>query len=292
MSVRKEKFNPRESVFTLLLNEVTVGGDVLDRATFWHLTQDFSIRDLENLRSDVERAAVRYYDGIPGNTGKEKERTDRFVRKTVGSWFRPWTRLAGRIEDTIDRVRLDGKGPFDEESLAGICLAFSSREDYAPFLDREMKGFVLNRCTDLGLDYMKMPSGLRYPEGERVFLNDFPYLTESKDFDLLTAAYNMGLSCTMDLAEAPSAANGYIGGEVRWTRFLPLEGLTVGGWKVAGMGQIDYKDCTNAFVVLGDNEKAVPFYALPKEQRQAVLERVFVKERYQRGKAKTSGVKM
>lgn len=283
----------------LLVDELTVGGDTLDRAFFYQLSSGMSAEELASLRESVKERVEKFYLNVVkehvalgGNfDGKEWRKTEIFIQKSLDSWFSPWTRLAGRMEEEIG-LQVD----LDEKRLSDILLSFIHLEEYKPYLDREFKGFVSNRCFDLGFDYSKMAPELRTPDLLKKWESDYPYLLESKEWDLLSMAYKAGSPGKMNLQEKPAESNGYIGGETCWSRYLNVvNGPTLPDGKVTGLGQIDYKDCTNAFVVLDGNARAMFFYGLPSEQKKAVLERVFDTVKYAEknslGRKKVTGLK-
>ena len=274
----------QELLGRLLVDELTVGGDALDRAFFFRLSSGMSETQLASLRESVREQAERFYENVQkehvslgGNLdGKEWRKTEIFIQKSLDSWFSPWTRLAGRMEEEIG-LQVD----LDEKRLSDILFSFIHLEEYKPYLDREFKGFVSNRCFDLRFDYSKMAPELRTPELLNKWENDFPYLLESKEWELLSMAYKAGSPCKMNLQKKPSASNGYIGGETSWSRYLNLSyGPTLTEGKVTGLGQIDYKDCTNAFVVLDNGKKALFFDGLTNMQKRSVLERVYDTVKY------------
>lgn len=272
----------------LLVDELTEEPFTLDRGLFYSLSRDMSGKELAALRQVVGQRARRFYEGlmtdhtergvdIPPPTD-EWQITERFIEKELDHWFRPWTRLAGAIEYDIDAhmTRLGGGEILDERSLSSILLGYSRLEEYKPYLEREFKGFVSNKCLDYGLDYSKMSPELRTPDLLKKWETDYPYLMESKEWDLLSMAYRAGVRRTVTLKEKPDLGNGFIGGETLFNRYLPIVlGPTLPEGKVTGLGQIDYKDCTNAFVVLDGDRKAVFFDGLSKQQKHSVLERVF-----------------
>lgn len=91
------------------------------------------------------------------------------------------------------------------------------------------------------------------------------------DWRILSKAYLLGKKTQMTLQEPESFSNGYIGGDVKWSRFLPVDGPEIGNEKVTGIGQIDYKDCTNAFAVMDGNRRAIAFYSLPQNYQTEIL---------------------
>lgn len=268
-----------------LIEELTVGSDRLDRVVFYQETKGMGDSELEALKERVRKRVMDFYTGlsqrhepwhgfIAGDDGKvDLERTRRFVDKGLESWFRPWTRLAGRMDAELESA------PCSEERLSSVCESFSAMPEYAPFLQREMKGYVHNRCVDMHLDYMKVSPGLRTPDLEKSFLENHPYLCEQKEWDLLGVAYKLGRPAIVKLEQEPSLANGYIGAETSFSRFLTIVGGPVfPQGKVTGLGQIDYKDCTNAFVLFDSEKKCVGFYDLSPVQRKMVLECVHRKD--------------
>ena len=288
MAIRKPQ-NMSE-IERLLVDALTVGGEALDRAHFFALTKEMSDTDLASFRASVKDRVLRFYEGVqkehvslggelkPG----EWKKTERFVERELNHWFGPWNRLAGKIEYDIEAymIRLGGE-LLDERSLSSILLGYSRLDEYKPYLEKEFKGFVSNKCLDYSLDYSKMAPELRTGDLMKKWESDYPYLLESKEWDLLSMAYNAGTRRTVLLQEKPEPSNGYIGGETRFTRYLPVVlGPTLPQGKVTAVGQIDYKDCTNAFVVLDGNARAMFFEELPREQKKVVLERVYDTVKY------------
>ena len=288
MAIRKPQ-NMSE-IERLLVDEMTVGGEALDRALFFALTKEMSARDLASVRASVKERVLRFYEGVQkehvslGGEFKPADwrKTARFVERELHYWFSPWNRLAGKIEYDIQAhmTRLGGE-LLDERSLSSILLGYSRLEEYKPYLDREFKGFVSNRCLDYSLDYSKMAPELRTGDLLKKWESDYPYLLESKEWDVLSMAYKAGTRRTVLLQEKPELSNGFIGGETLFNRYLPVVlGPTLPQGKVTAVGQIDYKDCTNAFVVLDDNAKVLPFDSLSRQQKHAVLERVYDTVKY------------
>lgn len=230
----------------------------MSRARFWRETKGLSDDLMMSLAARVGRSVGERDPGDPRLNGRAAD-------KALGRWFRPWTRLAGRVEDALERAELDRGVPVDEGILAEVCSYFCSLPEYAPYLDGPFKGFVVNRCKDLSLDYLSLPEALRSPGLEDSFRRDFPYLSVSETENLLGSAYRMGRPAAMRLREPPGPANEFVGGDVGWSRYLPLKGVAVGGRPADGLGQIDYKDCTCVYVVIGDRERAVSFYDHKRE---------------------------
>lgn len=283
MAIKKDFGASRLQQF--LIEELTVGGERLDRATFYQETKGLSDSELDALKERVRKRVMDFYKGLSERNepwhgfivGDDRkvylERTRSFVEKGLESWFRPWTRLAGRMDAELESA------PCSEERLSSVCESFSAMPEYAPFLQREMMGYVHNRCVDMYLDYMKVSPGLRTPDLEKSFLENYPYLCEQKEWDLLGVAYKLGRPAIVKLEQEPSPANGYIGAETSFSRLLTIVGGPVfPQGKVTGLGQIDYKDCTNAFVLFDSEKKCVGFYELSSFQKKRVLECVHRKD--------------
>lgn len=259
-----------------LVDELTHVEDVLDRATFYKLSMGLSETELINVRTTVKKQVLNYYEKVTNLPASET--TIRLLERELKHWFRPWTRLAGAIENEIDNrmsVRLSSE-QLDEKFLSSVLLNYLQCEEYKPYLDREFKGFVSNKCLEFGLDYSKMNPTLIKPGILSIWERDFPYLMDSKEWDILSMAYNAGNHCKMQLLEKPVLSNGFIGDKVSWNSFLKVPlGPTFEVGKVTGLGQIDYQGCTNVFVIIGNSKKALPFDVLSKKQKHLVLERVF-----------------
>lgn len=184
-----------------------------------------------------------------------------------------WTWLAGRIEFAMESREKDSGKNLDEAMFSSIVGEFARLEEYAPYLERELKGFVFNKCVDRKLDYMKLRGELKTPGLVKKFLKEYPFCVEAKEWDMLSMAYNMGTKAVIRLQDEKSLENGYIGGEVRFSRYTPVTGgPVIPDGKVTGIGQIDYKDCTNVFAIIDSNRKAVAWYGMTEYQRRSILE--------------------
>ncbi len=291
-------------VENLLVGEMTVGTDVLDRSYFYQLTKDMTQEQLDALRARVAERVEDFNRRVHEEEAKreglsmadmpllayEKERKG--MEKELNSWFRPWTRLAGRIEFAMESREMDSGKNLDEAMLSSIVGEFARMEEYAPYLERELKGFAFNRCVDRKLDYTKLPPELKTADLEKKFLEEFPFCVEAKEWDMLSMAYNMGTKAVIRLQEEESLENGYIGGEVRFSRYTPvIGGPVIPGGKVTGIGQIDYKDCTNAFAIIDSNRKAVAWFDMSEYQRRSTLECVELSRKFReaQGQANARG---
>lgn len=275
-------FSP--SIEDLLFNEITVGGDVLDRELFYQLTKDMSPQDLDDLQERVRARALSFYDGLYleelKRTGKSLEdfprqsfeKDTQMVDKQLHSWFREWTRLAGRIDDAITRNRIVGAASFlDEELLSTLCALFARSKEYEPYKDRELKGYVFNKCIDNSLDYMKVAEALRDKDLEKTFMEKHPYLNESGQTGLLKRAYEASKKADMPLS-VPS----YNGERINISSFLPLSHcylLPQGQptaiaftYNPAGYGE---------YVVFDDNGFAIPVEELSPWGKKVVFENVY-----------------
>lgn len=267
------------SLEDLLVAQFTVGRDSVDRAAYYTLTSGFDGDALRSLEDRVRRGIDAFYAGS-GLSGEELVKKRRISEKLAKSWFRPWTRLAGRVEAGLGELVASRGRELDEKDFGNLMARFMGLPEYGPYLESHFKGFVYNRCTELFLDYSKLPDSLRSPVLDAKFAEDFPFCIDGKESVFLDLAYNMGARRDMVLGEEPSSRNGYIGGALTWDRFVPMFGPVVDGNRVLGLGFIDYKDCTNAYVVLNEYQKAVPFDSLDGFSRRGIMERVFIRDRY------------
>lgn len=176
----------------LLVQEIIKGGDVLDRATFYRLSQNFSEPIINSLQKSVSAMAKDHYSRVRSEISS-KGRFDiggyaaldnKFVDRQVKSWFRPWTRLAGRMENEIDIARWDREEincePFYPGDLSAVLDSFSKLPEYQPYLDREFKDFVANICEKYGFDYLKMPERFRDADSEKTWKKNHPVKKSSR----------------------------------------------------------------------------------------------------------------
>ena len=197
-----------------------------------------------------------------------------------------WMDRKGDLEMMVSwLIGEGGVDSIDENKFAGYLRSWHDREPNNRFL-AEVKQILPDLCWDLELDYTKMPQMFRDERLEADFLQKYPYLAGGRDDDLLDTAYRLGSvggPTRMTLREEPSAANGYIGGEMRFNSYVPLVGVkqTALG-KPTGLAFIDCKDCTNQYVIMDSDRKAVPFYSLGEKDRRRVLASVHFSDKVQR----------
>ena len=291
----KVKFTPVEVEYNAdrtleMIVTAFTGGEEMTRAAFYRATQSLSDAEFASLKEEVKTVSLDVYaekrssmeGATPEQIEKERERNERSVEGLSHSWFRPWTRLAGRIENDIEmKISAEGAKAVNETYFASLCKSYAAREEYAPYLDKEFKGFVCNRCKDLYLDYSKMPESLRTKELMDEIVDGYPYILESKEWEMMGTAYTLGeKDVAMTLDEGPTHENGYIGGEVKWSRYLPINGPVLPEGKITGIGQIDYKDCTNCYFIFNDKQKAVNVYEVSNPVRRQAFEQVYMQNRY------------
>ena len=182
---RESPFNP--DIETLLVNDLTVGGDVLDRALFYLATKDMNDAQLQQLRDNVRKKAVDFYSNmdkkndLPGHKDIEK-----FVDKQLHSWFRPWTRLAGKLEHQLDEIHMSDSGPVSLKDIEATARDAMADPAYANYINRELKGWIRNRCADYGLDYTKLPEDLQYEGAAETYRQMFPEYVKNTKIDTLT----------------------------------------------------------------------------------------------------------
>ena len=282
-----EFIKKNRQIVDLLVDSLTVDGYGTDRAMFYVHTKDMSDEDRKTLRDVVDRRVSEYYRGVREVTGGSEERDRKFITKSLDSWFHPWTFLAGRMEDAIEEMKWE-KGysnPLKVEDLSAKLESFAAMPEYAPYLDMKMKGFAYNRCVDEELDYTKLAESLKSPEQEKIFREKYPWLLVgdkyySPEWDIFTEAYKAGRKAEIHIVQEPKPENQFIGGKTKFSRFMGLaDGIKpdvyVNGERVRGVAFIDFKDCTNTYVLSGDKSlKCTPFYDLSDYQRKGVLRKI------------------
>ena len=173
----EQEFSDFLQLKSMLVAEITVGPDALDRAYFYRLSQNFPDPVMNALQKIVSAESKGYYKNVRSMVGGDAAGDNRFVDKQVASWFRPWTRLAGRMEDAIDISKFDivstGR-TFGINDLYALLESFSNLPEYQPYLQKEFKGFAANRCEDFGFNYFELPEKFRNAAGERTFIKNHP----------------------------------------------------------------------------------------------------------------------
>ena len=181
----ESQFNP--DIETLLVDDLTVGGDVLDRSMFYIATRNMNDEQVQALRDSVKEKVMAYYAGIEmdaPNASMEKAEAD--TEKLLHSWFRPWTRLAGRMEYHLDKIQHNEEGPVTLQHIEAEARDAMTDERYAPYIERELKGWIRNRCADYGLDYTKLPDDLQYEGAAETYRQMFPEYVKDTKIDTLT----------------------------------------------------------------------------------------------------------
>ena len=261
----------------LLVDELTVGGDALDRAFFYTLTENLDDKGLRDLKAHVRVRLADYYAEVNKAQGLEglTDRDVRFIDKSVRSWFHPWTRIAGEME-----VRLGDPGDdlvAYRDRLVNIARKALADPALEVYRDREIPGWTFNRCYEAGLDYTRLPADVKTPELEKKYAETHPYYVDSKEFDLLARAYGMGRETTERIP--PGAVAGLDG--FRWSRAAEFSHpFLVDGKRATGLRFIDFEDCTNVYVKTGPRE-VTPFYQFSEGARRNILEEVYYQAKAQ-----------
>lgn len=266
---------------SLLVEEITIGSDVLDRSYFYEITMGMSDELLNSIKSNVKKRVEtenRQYDdnNFIRRSPEELAKERRLVEGQLHGWFRPWTRLAGRIDHEVESMTTSVNGTgIDEKAFSEVCLKFRDLPEYQPFLDREFAGYIVNRCKEFKLDYTRLPESLKTLDLEVKFMNDFPYLMESKEWEILSLAYEMGSPRVVILKEEPSPMNGYIGGEIKFSRYLDIrKDIYTNEGKITALGYLDFKDCTNVYAIIENGLKAISIHELRPYVGRSILEYV------------------
>lgn len=181
-----QEFQNMMQLKSMLVSEITVGPSVLDRGFFYRLSQNLSEPVMDVLRKTVSAESKQYYKNVRSMVGGDAERDNKFVDSQVKSWFRPWTRLDGRMEDAIDFARweiaIEPDGvPFSVGDLSAILDSFSKLPEYQPYLEKEFKVFAAERCEGLRLNYLDLPEKFRDAACERAFIKNHPELVNGFD---------------------------------------------------------------------------------------------------------------
>ena len=182
---RESQFNP--DIETRLVDDLTVGGDVLDRSMFYIATRNMNDEQVQALRDSVKEKVMAYYAGIEMDApNASMEKAEAYTEKLLNSWFRPWTRLAGRLEYHLDKIQNGDEGPVALRHIEAEARDAMTDERYAPYIERELKGWIRNRCADYGLDYTKLPEDLQYEGAAETYRQMYPEYVKDTKIDTLT----------------------------------------------------------------------------------------------------------
>ena len=200
MAVKVNHSENYKDLVDAVAREVILGkdGGFLSREKFFLLSDGMSDAELEKARVEVlgrvEKAQQRRSMDEFAESGQyrpgELERDREQAFKLVTHWFRPWTRLAGRIDHALNEEK--GKGfPIDEVMLSRVCAEFMDYPEYQRYRDRELMGYVYNQCTGRMLDYTKLSLTVKTFSLEKQFEKDFPFYIDSMHGRLLSLAGKM-----------------------------------------------------------------------------------------------------
>ena len=170
----------RPDIKTLLFDDLTVGGDVLDRSMFYIATRNMNEEQIQSLHDSVKEKVIAYYAGVDNDApNADMDKIEALTEKLLHSWFRPWTRLAGRLEYHLDKIQESEAGPVTLQHIEAEARSAMANPAYAPYIDKNLLGWILNRCVDYGLDYTMIPKDLQYEGAAENFRKEFPeYLTK------------------------------------------------------------------------------------------------------------------
>ena len=170
----------RPDIETLLFDDLTVGGDVLDRSMFYIATRNMNEEQMQSLHDSVKEKVIAYYAGVDNDApNANMDKKEALTEKLLHSWFRPWTRLAGRLEYHLDKIQESEAGPVTLQHIEAEARSAMANPAYAPYIDKNLLGWILNRCVDYGLDYTMIPKDLQYEGAAETFRKEFPeYLTK------------------------------------------------------------------------------------------------------------------
>ena len=191
-----------------------------------------------------------------------------------------WQALQSGLDLVISGLVGQRGRDLDEKAFGDAVTMFLEDRKVGRDIDcshffRELKNVVLGRCIELQLDYTKMPESLKDPMYENEFVQECPYLVGTNEHEILDEAYNMGSKARINIKEPESPSNGYIGGEVLFNRLKPLINAPMMEFgKPTSIAFKDYKDCTNVYVLVGGNEKAVSFEGLNVRDRRSILQNI------------------
>lgn len=289
MAIKKNfPYNSKEETLEkLLIDELTVEPHKLCKAQFFHLSSGLSEKRLKNLRErvakhveDIYRKAQDDQSLLEKLSSVNRFRGDFSLEKVylsnmLDAWFDPWTRLAGQLDLELNSMAAYHGMKVEENDLIHLAAQYYNSPEYKPYLDNELKGYLCDRCVDYKLDYTKLPKALKNEQLEEYFCKAFPFLVDCLEQDLLILAYCMGSPRVIDIQEKPDFNNGFIGGKTSFQSYLELSSLDIPQGKLVGLGQINYKDCTNVYVLLKNNEKAISVEGLEPVVRKDILSHVW-----------------
>lgn len=166
----------------MLVDDLTVGPDVLTRSMFFIATLNMSEEQINALRDSVKEKTMAYYNGIEASAPNVSlGKTEKQVDKLLNIWFNPWCRLAGRLEYHLEQIETSENGPVNLGHIESEARGAMADVDYAPYT-RNLLGWIYNMCADYGLDYSKLPKDLQDEASVESFKKNYPELI--KDIEI------------------------------------------------------------------------------------------------------------
>lgn len=263
MSVERKNGSFTPSVEDLLFTETTVGGDVLDRAFFYELTEGWSPEALEALKERVTARVQDFYRGVASVQGTDPAETARDVEsaaRDVGMWFTEGSRLGGMLDSALEGfVRERGAANVTPEELSSFVDGFRERPEFSSHADR-LVGWMYNRCREYGWDYTRVSDPYTTVDQVKFFIYGYPYLVEERRRDFASFMVGRLGSSTPEGAEL-RLADGDLFLQGRKVRSL-----------VADRRSRDVRVVFNFFGP--DGREAVPVDSLSREDRDVLFGRL------------------
>lgn len=262
----------------LLVNELTVGGDVLDRAYFWELTKVLNDRRMESLKERVRVRVADFYSGVNELEGRGPGLRDSdvsFIDRSLDSWFSKWSLAAGRMDSLLGEPGDDLYAFRDR--MVNIVRDALKDPNLKAYHKTEIPGWLYFRSGEASFNYMSLPDDVRSPEFEAKFKKEgLPFDAMDLESDLLSAAYTMGRAY-QDVIQ-PGECRG-LEGDV-WSRAFDLDGNhQLDGKRIMGLRFIDFEDCTNVHVKFAEadsqKEQLMYYDELPSTVKSSLMEEIF-----------------
>lgn len=170
-SSEAKKLQESFSVKDLLVGELTTGNDVLDREFFYMLTEGKTQQQMNELKEEVTKDVMNFYDGVAkleGTSPEENSRTQKFIQRDIDHWFSPWNLQGGKMDHELnDMLNAIADGKLSQDSLkwSVAAIAINNANEHPEF-KRNIAGWVKNRCEEQGISLSELPKPVRkkFPE--------------------------------------------------------------------------------------------------------------------------------
>lgn len=159
-----DAFTAPENVSRVILEDIYLDDDSLDRASFYRMTKGYGDGELDDLRKRVRSGSEafykeRYESGCVDRRVVEEELA--YNRRNLDILFSDWNRLAGRLDWRLNNLAAhDGK--VNAALIVEVARWAMNEPSYVPYRERELRGWVAGAFRLFGEKSELIPPDLKF----------------------------------------------------------------------------------------------------------------------------------